>query len=299
MVLAGYNCVSCIIDDVVGALLPLVSDDKLREKVIKACLIYLAEEFSTDQVPSVFITRVHRILKETTGITVPYEFLRRRCNEIGMEIANDLKKELINQDEFTRFSTLIRWVIAGNELDFRTVGTGYDIKVSEIRNRLEACVQAPLAVDDVEQIFQLVHESSRILYIPDNVGEIAFDLLLIKELKSFGNLVYMPLRGGPITSDATLDDGTFVGAAGVATEIFRSGKDTLGILLHEASERMKKELQLADLIICKGQANFYTFSEYKNQFSGNVVSLLRTKCDWVAKYFGTNGKVNIAAILKQ
>ncbi|MBN2382609.1 DUF89 family protein [bacterium] len=298
MVLAGYGCIGCVIDDVVGALLPLVDDDLVRQAVIKRCLAYLEQEFTLEQVPSVFITQVHRILKQVTGLTLPFERLRRRCNEIGLLLAKRVEQRCVDLGERERFAEMVRWAIAGNELDFRTVGTGYEIEVDQIETRLQSCVERPLAVNHLDQILDLIKRSTRMVYIPDNVGEIAFDLLLVKQFREWGMEVLFPLRGGPITSDATMEDGLFVGADRIASDVFEAGPDTLGILLHEASPRLHKELQRADLIICKGQANFYTFSEYKHEFPGAVVSLLRTKCDWAASYFGLEGKINIAAVLK-
>lgn len=298
MVLAGYGCISCIIDDVVGALLPLIDDEQKRQEVIRACLRYLEEEFSTDRVPSEYITGVHRILKKITGITVPFAELRQRCNEIGRELAHRVSNEIETLDEEHQFKTLLRWAIAGNELDFRTVGTGYELTTEDIYRRLEQCVEAPLAVDDMSEIYRILKNARQVLYIPDNVGEIAFDLLVVKQLRAWGSEVYFPLRGGPITSDATMQDGQFFEADSIASEVFEAGPDTLGILLPEASERLLELLYDVDVILTKGQANFYTFSEYKDKFPGTVISLLRTKCDWATSYFGISGKVNIATILK-
>ncbi|MFC1852018.1 DUF89 domain-containing protein [candidate division CSSED10-310 bacterium] len=299
MVLSGYCCVSCIIDDVVGALLPIVENDQLRQKVLKACLRYLEEEFSLHEVPSTYITGVHRILKDITGISIPYADLRRKCNEIGMIIAEKVSQNLDSQDPFIRFEKLVRWAIAGNELDFRTVGTGYEIDVAHIEALLEECVNRPLVVNHLPEIFALVQQARRILYVPDNVGEIAFDLQLIREIKGRDKQIFFPLRGGPITSDATIEDGEFVNAAKIVSEVFKAGPDTLGISMAEKSERLTYELNQADLIICKGQANFYTFSEFKDSFPGSIVSLLRTKCDWATSYFSQSGKINIAAVLKK
>lgn len=299
MVRAGYGCISCIIDDVVGALLPLVQDDAVRRRVIDVCLQYLHDDFSLDQVPSIYITGVHRILKQITGIPVPYALLRTRCNEIGREIADKVARRVERLPEFEAFSLLVRWAIAGNELDFRTVGTGYEIDIAKIEDRLQQCVDRPLVVDDLVEIHECLERAHRILYIPDNVGELAFDLLLVDRLISQGKEVYLPLRGGPITSDATLDDGFFFNASARATDIFRAGPDTLGILFHEMSERLSDELQRADVIVCKGQANFYSFSEYGQRYPGTIVSLLRTKCDLVSRYFGQQGKINVASLLKR
>jgi uncharacterized protein with ATP-grasp and redox domains len=56
----------------------------------------------------------------------------------------------------------------------------------------------------------------------------------------------------------------------------------------------------ADVIIAKGQANFYVLSEFGMQFPNAVlISLFVTKCRYVAGLFGKKDKINIAAVLKE
>jgi uncharacterized protein with ATP-grasp and redox domains len=107
--------------------------------------------------------------------------------------------------------------------------------MAEIIEELRACVSEGLKIDQRVEIFQKAKNSSEILYIHDNVGEIAFDKLLIKELRRYGVSVTSALRGGPITSDATMEDGETVGLQEAASKIILAGPDTLGISLNEMS----------------------------------------------------------------
>ena len=129
------------------------------------------------------------------------------------------------------------------------------------------------------------------------MGEIAFDKLLIRELRRYGASVTSALRGGPITSDATMEDGETVGLQEAASEIILAGPDTLGISLSEMSNQLKQELQTADLVIAKGQANYYALSEYKSKVPGKIAFLFRTKCEIVSNELGEEGKINAAILL--
>jgi len=191
----------------------------------------------------------------------------------------------------------VRWTIAANELDFRTVGTGYDFEIEKIENMLFERFKENLAIDQTEKIFQLVKNSSKILYIHDNVGEIALDKLLIEELKRYVEVVISALRGGAITSDATLEDGKKVGLQRVSSQLILAGPDTLGISLEEMSDELRENLKSADMVIAKGQANYYALSEYKPQVKGKIACLFRTKCNPVSSIFGKEGKINLAVIL--
>lgn len=212
-------------------------------------------------------------------------------------MAKKIDLEAEEMEEFDKFSFLVNWAIASNHLDFRTVGTGYGFQMAEIIEELRVCLSEGLKIDRRAEIFRIAKSSSKILYIHDNVGEIAFDKLLIKELRKYGASVISALRGGPITSDATMEDGETVGLQEVASEIILAGPDTLGISLNEMSDQLKRELQTADLIIAKGQANYYALTEYRSKVPGEIACLFRTKCELVSNDLGETGKINVATLL--
>ncbi len=291
------NCASCIIDDLCGALQLVPLEEKIKKEILRESFQFLAREFSTEKIPSYFITEVHRILKRISGIEIPFKERRDKCNQLGMEMAEKINLEAEGLKESERFSFLVNWAIASNHLDFRTVGTGYGFQMTEIIEELRACVSEGLKIDQRVEIFQKAKNSPKILYIHDNVGEIAFDKLLIQELRRYGASVTSALRGGPITSDATMEDGEEVGLQEAASEIILAGPDTLGISLSEMSDELKRGFQTADLIIAKGQANYYALTEYRLKVPGEIVCLFRTKCELVSNDLGETGKINIAILL--
>lgn len=291
------NCASCIIDDLCGALQLIPLEEKVKKEILKESFQFLAREFSTDKIPSYFITEAHRILKKISGIEIPFKERRDKCNQLGIEMAEKIALEAEGLEESERFSFLVNWAIASNHLDFRTVGTGYGFQMAEIIEELRNCLSEGLKIDRRAEIFRTAENSSKILYIHDNVGEIAFDKLLIKELRRYGASVTSALRGGPITSDATMEDGETVSLQEAASEIILAGPDTLGISLDEMSDQLKQELQTADLVIAKGQANYYALTEYRSKVPGKIAFLFRTKCEIVSNDLGETGKINIAVLL--
>jgi len=295
--LAKLSCATCIIDDLCGALELLELDEETKSKTLKKAFNFLSKEFSTDKIPSYFITEVHRILKRESKIEIPFQERRDKCNQLGMEMAKKIDREAKKLNELERYLFLVNWAIASNHLDFRTVGTGYGFKMAEIIKELRACVSEGLRIDQRMEIYQLAKKASEIIYIHDNVGEIAFDKLLIKEFRKYGAKVTSALREGPITSDATIEDGKTVALAEVASKIILAGPDTLGISLHEMSSELKEAFQIADLIIAKGQANYYALTEYNSKVPGKIACLFRTKCEIVSNDLGETGKINVAKIL--
>lgn len=291
------NCASCIVDDLCGALQLIPLEEKIKKEILSESFQFLSREFSTEKIPSYFITEVHRILKKISGIEIPFRERRDKCNQLGIEMAEKIALEAEGLEEFDKFSFLVNWAIASNHLDFRTVGTGYGFQMTEIIEELRACLSEGLKIDRRAEIFRIAKSSSKILYIHDNVGEIAFDKLLIQELRRYGASVTSALRGGPITSDATVKDGETVGLQEAASEIILAGPDTLGISLNEMSGQLKRELQTADLVIAKGQANYYALTEYRSKVPGEIACLFRTKCELVSNDLGETGKINVTTLL--
>jgi uncharacterized protein with ATP-grasp and redox domains len=293
---AKPECITCIIDDLCGAAQLLDLEETAQFQVIKESLRFLTTSFDGQKVPSHYITEVHRILKRVAGIEVPFEVKRERCNEIGLKLSQEIEEMAEGKNEFEKFSFLVHWAIAGNGLDFRTVGTGYDFQISRLKAMLTSYM-GELKVNHLPKLYTKVKQASKVLYIHDNVGEIAFDKVLIKDIQGYGAKVISAVRGGPITSDATMEDAKQVGLHRVSDAVILAGPDTLGISFDEMSSELREQMQSADLVLAKGQANYYVLSEYKDQVAGDIACLFRTKCDIVSNIFGESGEIGIAVLL--
>jgi uncharacterized protein with ATP-grasp and redox domains len=77
-----------------------------------------------------------------------------------------------------------------------------------------------------------------------------------------------------------------------------TGPDTLGLPLDEMSPAMGDELRQADVVLSKGQANYYACSEMVSSVSADILCLLRTKCLVAAQSLGLDHpRVNVAVWL--
>jgi len=295
--IAKLVCVPCIVDDLYGAIESIGLDESIKRQIMKESLEFIAKSIDFDKEPSFYITAVHRILKKVSGIEVPFAERRYLCNKMGLELEKKLEPKIENLSGFDKFSMLIRWSIAGNALDFRTVGTGYEFDIDAMEKSLYEIAEG-LEINHLQDIYKKLKSSKRILFIHDNVGEIVLDKMLIKCLKDESSgIVVSAVREGPITSDATMDDAEQVGLLDVSSEIILAGPDTLGICFEEMSDELKEEITIADMIFSKGQANFYVFSKHKDEVKCPIVCLLRTKCNYVSSLYGYDENINIAVIL--
>ena len=283
--------------DLVGALDLLGYPSDVRSRVVERAEKWLSEHWNEGHLPSWYITGVHRILKEEAGDELPFRELREGCNRAGRALAERVAVDVATLSPTARFAALCAWAVAGNHLDFRTAGIGYGFGEDEVGEMLREVIARGFDVDRTGEIERLARAAERVLYIPDNVGEIAFDALLVREIRSYGATVVVPYRGGPITSDATLDDFRQVGLDDAADEIFEAGPDTLGISLEEASPRLLDEIARADLVLTKGQANFYVAYGNRADLGTAVACLLTTKCDLISEKFGTSKRLSLATVV--
>lgn len=290
------ECIPCLVDDLKGAIQETVSDPELQLAIMAHGLAWLAGNLSFERIPSYYITELHRLLKEHSGIRTPFKERRDACNRVGMELAARLEQKASQiTDPQEKLAFLARWCVAGNHLDFRTVGTGYGFSINAIESMLQQVVDQGLAVDDTGALGKICRQAKTILYLCDNVGEIALDHLLIRELKNYGCQITAAVKGGPITSDATMEDAILVGLS-KSVPVILTGADTLGLSPYELSPEVKSCLYSSDLIISKGQANFYALTELKDLIPGTIAFLLRTKCEWISNLLGAEAGTNIVKI---
>ena len=98
--------------------------------------------------------------------------------------------------------------------------------------------------------------------------------------KRYPNLtVLYGVRGRPVVNDVTLEDARMVGMESVA-RIIENGSGALGTVLNETSPEFQEIFKTADLVISKGQGNFESLSECRDQ---QIYYLLMIKCERVSR----------------
>jgi uncharacterized protein with ATP-grasp and redox domains len=145
----------------------------------------------------------------------------------------------------------------------------------------------------VAQFEDLVKTSSRVLYLCDNAGEIAFDKLLVSTIQTLGPNVTVAVRGGSIMNDATIEDALDVEMRTLARTI-TTGAAVCGIILEESSQEFLRVFNDADLIVSKGQGNLESLVRINRK--PTTVYLSKVKCDPIAKRFACKVGSTIVAI---
>lgn len=232
-------CILCLITRAFREIQYSTNDTTVQFKAMKEILQLvnnIINELNNPMhlVPAYIGTLRDRSIKTITGCPDPYREQKIKSNEIALELRSKLEK-IINgeSDSYKRFRLACIAAIVGNIIEFDIVGHRFNLeKISELVEKAEE----ELAIDDISLLFEKVKPETRILYLTDNAGEIALDVLLVKELRMLGAEVTVAVKEKPVLNDATLEDAQAVNMIKTANQVITTGTDTVGIILEECSE---------------------------------------------------------------
>lgn len=290
----GPECAFCLFYRGYLEILEATESLDLRFKAIKSLFSMLAENFHPEAVPAFLGTMRERIIKNVTGNSDPMARKKLLSNMEALR-ALPLAERFISEGEsdYQRFRRACLCAVVGNAIEFNIPGHTFDF---DGLTRLINEAERDLAIDDIGKAFNYVVERANlIVYLADNAGEIAFDKLLVMELKRLGCRVVVAVKEKPVCNDATLSDAIMVGINHVADRVITTGSDAMGLTLPECSEEFLGFYKKADLVIAKGMANSETITEMDIEVPHLL--LLRIKCDNVARYFNAPRNKNVAKLL--
>jgi uncharacterized protein with ATP-grasp and redox domains len=243
-------------------------DPAVHEQLIRDVLRWLSE-MELRLSPPALAQRIHRRLRELTGIEDPYRRQKDQHNQLALQLLPGLRAQVAASND--PLMTAANLAVAGNIID---LGAKSGLNENEIHDAIRHAAEKPLE-GDRKAFRREVERAEKILYLADNCGEIVFDTLLVEQLGT--HRVTVAVRGMPIINDATLIDAQTAGL----TELVRvigNGSDAPGTLLDDCSDEFKTVFETADLIISKGQGNFETLSDCGR----NIFFLFKAKCPVVA-----------------
>lgn len=182
----------------------------------------------------------------------------------------------------------LKLVVAGNIIDYSSARVVAKLKEhpNYFSEALQAAVEMPFAIDCFAQFHEkVVHgEPTQILWLADNDGEAVFDIAFIQNLVELGHRVCVVGKADNASNDATVADLREIAnytqfpkyvrgndreselqfrnlqlaiRDGVVTFI-SSGSKTIGTNLYQATPEFANAVMAADLVISKGQGNFFT-----------------------------------------
>jgi uncharacterized protein with ATP-grasp and redox domains len=249
----------------------MTDDDQKRHEIIKRTL---TEAVQTDLAitPPEQARIFHKIIREVTGVTDPYQEAKDKSTEFALELMPFLREEVECHKD--HFEAIVRLVIGGNIIDY---GADKDFKLETAKHRILEVFEMDLNLEAVKQLKKAMDSAENIFYIADNCGEAVFDRLLIEQYK---DKITLGVRGEPILNDITPRE---IPHSGLDFVPFKhTGDMTPGVSMKHSSDEFIQAMRSADLVISKGQGNFETLNEYDRP----IFFLLRVKCQVIADLIG-------------
>ncbi|RLI06449.1 hypothetical protein DRO24_04925 [Candidatus Bathyarchaeota archaeon] len=284
------RCGYCLLHRGYKEILRATEDEVLRLKVMRELLRLLGRLLTPEAVPAWVGTERDRLIRRMTGCPDPYKGEKRRANELALKLLPRVERIIEEAEPGDRLREVCRIACLGNIIEYDVPGHSHDIEEALDRLRGER-----LYVDDTDRFRKLIRPGLRVLLLTDNAGEIAFDKLLVRELRMHGCHVTVAVKGGPCLNDATLEDAEAVGMTQEADRVITTGVDAVGINLSESSEEFREAFHSADVIVSKGMANWETLTEY--EAPAPILFLLRAKCEPVADSLGVPLRSNVAKLV--
>jgi damage-control phosphatase, subfamily I len=285
----GSECGYCILHRGHKIIQRSTQDEKRRVKAMTALMEMLGERFNPQAVPSYVGAERCRVLKTITGCQDPYADLKTKSNTVAVEILPRMRQYVDKTPPAKRLYAALKVACIGNVIEFDVPGHSSDI------NEALKGLEEGFHIDDSEKLRRLIKKDVKVLLLTDNAGEIAFDTLIVHELRRLGAHVTVAVKAGPSLNDALMEDAEAVGMTKEADEVITTGADAIGVNLTETSEEFNKNFYGSDVIIAKGMANWETLTEVPAPCP--LMYVFRTKCEPVARAVGAPKDVNIAKLV--
>jgi len=287
------ECASCLLQRGYLQIKEATDNPSVQFKAMSALLNLINEEFTPNANPAVLGTQRDRLVKKITGNPDPYAKSKHLSNQKAMETLSVAENLIAEQSSAkSRFRKACMCAIVGNVIEFDI--PGHKFRYNDISNLIKNA-ERDLEIDEFSEFFDLAKKKKKVVYLADNAGEIAFDMLLVNELKKLGAHVTVAVKEKPVLNDATMKDAEYVGMDKIADNIVTTGADAVGLIPKECSKEFMRIYNSADLVVAKGMAYAETLTE--SRLKAPHVLLLRTKCNPVANYFRVNRDKNIAKVL--
>ena len=200
-----------------------------------------------------------------TGNPNPYRSDKLKARQTALDLLSDFWED--------SWRTRLKLVVAGNIIDYSSARVVNKLNANPeyFSEALRAAVEIPFAIDCYEQFYEKVIDGApqQILWLADNDGEVIFDIAFVQELVQYGHQIIVVGKVDNASNDVTLADLHEItgypqfqelqeAIRDGVVQLISSGAKTIGTNLYQATPEFVNALLETDLVISKGQGNFYT-----------------------------------------
>jgi uncharacterized protein with ATP-grasp and redox domains len=251
-------------------------DEELKSEYMKKVLTIISEAGEQETAP-VIIAKINRLHQEYFGSPYSFEPLKKRYNTMMLQKEEAIWEKILSAGDSLLES--LKYSRAGNYIDFGAMGSVDDDKLN---NLLGSIHLEKIEDSKYQEFLKGLQNAKELVFLTDNCGEVVFDKLFIKCIKSrFPDIhVTAIVRGKMVLNDATMEDARMTGLTEIA-DVIGNGTEVAGTCLEQIDGRARECIEAADVIISKGQGNFETL----NGCGLNIYYLFLCKCEWFVKRF--------------
>lgn len=268
------DCIPCLEKQALRAAAAGGADEAEQRMVLRMVREQLASMDWT-QTPMAIGMRVHRLVRELTGVHDPFEQAKVGSTQAALASYRDLRQRVRTDPDPLRMA--VRLAIAGNIMD---LGALDDFDLYETLDRV---MDQEFAVDDFDKLAAGLGEARTLLLFADNAGETVLDRLLIETILERRRLkIGYVVKSGPLINDATARDADRAGFSDLRhVDILRVSNGDDDHHPEYGSAEVAGWIADNDVVISKGQGNYEALSEYPGIFY-----MLMAKCPVIAASVG-------------
>lgn len=272
------DCLSCIASKEIEKY-PEKTPEAIKLEYKQKVYSILGNAKPGDSAP-LLVKYISDLQKSMFGKGADYTDAKIYFNDYVMKKAAGIKEDIFNAEDAV-FRAL-QYAMTGNYIDFGTPSNVNEEKFDEL---VENAKNLQLDAVTYENLKKDLYTARKLVVLTDNCGEIVFDKIMIKILKTFYPSLEITaiVRGLPALNDATMEDAKQIGLTELVN-VIGNGTDIAGTVLNMISDEANNIIKEADVIISKGLGNFETL----NGCGLNVYYLFMCKCKMFAEKFKKN-----------
>ena len=263
------RCVACVAELAhIASAMAAGDNHALMKKAEAQARAVLDDGRKRAQIAPVLANKVLRAIKEATGVTDPFAEYKiqemKQSREAFQRIADCLDGSLY---------ACLKTAAIGNSLDFFKPPEEAFREVTTLLAQEDFFHHLDMALLENE----LSKGLELVLYMTDNSGEVFFDVPLYDYLRKRVRRLVLVVKGeAPALNDLTRADLEREGLLERFEEVADTGTDGAGVDWDSVSPAFVSLLETADLVLCKGGANFETV--YPRPFTAPAFFLFKVKC---------------------
>ena len=270
------KCVSCL----VARQYKLIKDfdDEVKKAEYMKEVLETLSNMGEGEASPVATERMDRRFTEYFGVNRSFEDAKKKYNELLLKKEDELSCVVASSDD--RLLTALKLARIGNYIDFGALASVEEEKLSEL---IRKAPEDEIDGATYEKFLRDLAGAKKMVYIPDNCGEIVFDKIFIREiLRAYPSVeLTLLVRGRPVLNDVTEDDAKDVGIDALCP-VVPNGNGIAGCYFPALSKEALDLVDSADIILAKGQGNFETMFGCDR----NVYYAFLCKCEWFEIRFG-------------